>query len=420
MTTTDDIDHRFAAPHVDIEAMEGFNTAYWSQAVLNDGPLRIDPVSEAFWEYKSGVWVENRKVIAQRLPPRMGRYYRHGNLSHVADYLSAKLLRDGFVIHPDQPDTEYISLPQGLFEIDGGAVYPHDDEILTLYRLQHNPTNEPTPEFDRFLADVLHDGDQDRVLDILAYLISPGNPLQKAVMFSGRGRNGKGVLLTLIEEIVGTENVGSVSLSEISTRFAASDLYGKAINIVGDIDGDHLTHTGTFKKATGGDLVRMDRKHATAFTARVWAVPVFSANAIPTSADTSHGYLRRWEVIEFPRTFDGTDTTILDRLREELPAITGKLLRRIVDHPFQIRESEPGKRAHDTFANRSDPVRTWLSETELTGFTERKDAFTDYKYWIEDGNGKTALTKGNFYTRVSAVLGEPVTVKGSRGWNFAT
>ncbi|MCB0933300.1 MAG: hypothetical protein KDB71_15550 [Mycobacterium sp.] len=387
--------------------------------MLADGPIRVDPISDAFWEYDNGVWKESRKVVARRLPRKIGRTFRTPDTTTVANYLYSKLFNDGELIQPDWPDTRYISVPSGLFHIESGEIHPHDSHVVTTYQLQVEPDfDAPTPEFDLFLKSVLHPGDPERVLDILAYLLVPGNPRQKAVMFSGSGRNGKGVLLRLVESMIGKQNAAHVSLQELSTRFAASDLYGVPINIVGDIDGEHITHTGKFKQITGEDTVRMDVKNAKPFKGRVWAVPVFSANQIPTSADTSHGYLRRWEVVEFPNQFDGSDTDLESRLSAELPAITGKLLAHAVAHPFQIRESDPGQRAHAVFANRSDPVRTWLEETTLKNFQERQRVYADYRNWIEDGNGKNALTKGNFYARVAAVLGEPKTRKGVRGWEF--
>ncbi|MGW8815503.1 DNA primase family protein [Gordonia terrae] len=409
---------RFTEGHVDPETSNGFNPVLWARVVRQDGPIRFDPVSGALWEYSDGVWAESRDVVKDRLPLRMGRNYRRGAVEHVRDRLIAEMKRDREFITPDRPDTRYVSLPSGLLDIEAGKIVAHDPEVVTTYQLQVEPETGPTPEFDRFLTDVLHPGDVDRVLDILAYLLLPGNPGQKAVMFSGHGRNGKGVLLQLIESIIGRHNAATVSLQELGTRFAAADLYGVPINIVGDIDGEHIANTGRFKQMTGGDTVRMDVKGAEAFSAKVWAVPVFSANQIPTSADTSHGYLRRWEVVEFPNTFDGSDTTLLDRLLAELPAITSKLLRHAAAHPFEIRESEPGRKAHDAFANRSDPVRSWLSETELSGFTERKDAYVDYTLWIDDGNGKTALTRNNFCARVSAVLGPARKRRGQFGWEF--
>lgn len=419
---THEIHPRFVNANVDPEDQHGFNPVAWSNVVEAEKPVRIDALSGAFWSYESGVWSEDRKVVETVLPRKMGKHYRRPkHLGTVTDMLRSSLTNREMYIHPDQPETRYISLPEGLYNVQTGSIEDHDAEVLTTYQLQVDPVfDEPTPELDMFLDSVLHPGDWERVLDILAYLLMPGNPAQKAVMFTGRGRNGKGVLLQVIESLIGSQNAASVSLQDLGTRFAAADLYGVPINIVGDIDGEHIAHTGRFKQATGGDLLRMDRKHADAFAAKVWAVPVFSANTIPTSADTSHGYLRRWEVVEFPNTFDGSDTGLLDRLLAELPAIAGTLLRHAAADPYQIRTSGPGDRAKAEFANRSDPVRSWLEDSELTGFVERKDAYVDYLHWIDTGNGKTALLKRNFYDRLTAVLGDPKVVRGQRGWTFDT
>jgi len=417
---THDVHPRFAGQIVDPEDQRGFNPVAWSRVVQAERPIRLDPVSGALWSYSGGVWREDRNAIADILPMRMGKLYRGPkHLGTVTDRVRAELKHFDRHISPDQPADRYVSLPSGLFDFASGEVVSHDPEALVTYQIAVEPEFcSPTPEFDKFLSDVLHPGDQDRVLDVLAYLLRPGNPQQRAVLFTGSGRNGKSVLLGLIESIVGRPNIAAVPLQRLGTRFAAARLYGKAINLVGEIDGGHVENTSAFKQMTGGDAVDMDVKNAQAFTAHVWAVPVFSANIIPTSADTSDGYLRRWEIVEFPNTFDGSDTTIADRLHAERAAIAGKLLRRAAAVAFTIRSSEPGDAAKATFAKRSDPVRAWLAETELTGFVERKEAYRAYAAWIEDGNGKNALTKIRFYERVSAALGSPKTVRGARGWDF--
>lgn len=405
---------------VDPEDMKGFNPVAWAGVLQSERPIRLDPVSGALWSYTAGAWREDRDVVSDILPWKMGKTYRrHKHLSTVVDTLRADLKRRELFIYPDQADDRYVSLPSGLFDFTTGDVVPHDPDALITYQLAVDPEFcAPTPEFDRFLADVLHPGDQDRVLDTLAYLVRPGNPLQRAVLFTGSGRNGKSVLLGLIEAIVGRQSMAAVPLQRLGTRFAAARLYGKAINLVGDIDGGHIENPGAFKQMTGGDLVDMDVKHAQAFAAHVWAVPVFSANQIPTSSDTGDSYLRRWEIVEFPNTFDGSDTTIMDRLLAERAAIAGKLLRRAAALAFSIRSSGPGDQAKATFANRSDAVRSWLSESTLSGFVERKTAYAEYTYWVDDSGIKRPLTRNRFYERVAAVLGPAKIVRGLRGWEM--
>ncbi|OBH17238.1 DNA primase family protein [Mycolicibacter sinensis] len=407
---------------IDAEDMRGFNPVAWSKVIQDERPIRLDPVSGALWSYGNGVWSEDRGAVADILPMKMGKSYRRPkHLGTVTDRLRAELKHDQRFIRPDQPSDRYVSLPSGLFDFHTADVVPHNPDELVTYQLAVEPEFfADTPEFDEFLSQVLHPGDTDRVLDILAYLVRPGNPLQRAVMFTGTGRNGKSVLLRVVESIVGQQSMAAVALQRLSTRFAAARLYGKAINLVGEIDGGHVENTGAFKQITGGDLVEMDVKNAQAFAAHVWAVPVFSANQIPTSSDTSDGYLRRWEIVEFPNTFDGSDTTVMDRLLAERAAIAGKLLCRAAATGFSIRRSVPGDAAAETFAKRSDPVRAWLSECDLSGFVERPRVYDLYKLWIEDGNGSVSrmLTRNKFYERVAVVMGTAKPIRGLRGWEF--
>lgn len=321
-----EVNRRFVNQHTNIEDQGNWNPPYWAGAVMRNRPVRLDPTSKAFWSYSKGVWREDREVVERRLPSMLANRFRNRQIADVKGYMFSKLHKDDLVIYPDRPDTRYISLPSGLYNIGTGEIEDHTSDVLATYQLQADPDfGSEIPMFVNFVREVVHADDVDRVLDILAYLIMPGNKHQKAVMFVGSGRNGKGVLLDLIESIVGRQHTSHVSLKDLAGQFASSELYGKVLNIVGDIDGDHITSTGKFKQITGEDTVRMDVKHQTAFSAKVWAVPVFSANLIPTSADTSDGYLRRWEVVEFPHKIENPDPALKEKLRAEIPGIIGYL-----------------------------------------------------------------------------------------------
>lgn len=393
----------------------GFNTAGWTRKLRSRVSVRLDPISRAFWVYEDGVWRESREVVADVLPLMMGRYQK-SYAANVSDRLRAELLSEKCFVTPDRPDPRYVSLPSGLYEIATGKVVEHDPGVMALYQLTADPVfDAPTPEFDRFLESVLVPGDRERVLDILAYLIGPGNPQQRAVMLHGTGRNGKGVLLSLLTEAFGNHQISTVALNQMSSRFSASRLYGKPLNLVGDIDAGHIKDTGVFKQITGGDPVEMDVKHHQAFTATVWAVPVFSANRLPSFSDSSHGNYRRWVVVDFPNQFDGSDVTLKDRLAAELPAILGKLLQRLTENGMVIRDSEPGNKALDRFMRRSDPVREWLSENEAEGFHTTAEAFARYKAWCEEQNRK-APNLPAFRDRMRELLGKEVRRRHGRGW----
>ena len=131
---------------------------------------------------------------------------------------------------------------------------------------------------------------------------------EKAVMLIGPGRNGKSVLIKLIEALVGQENVSHASLQELlGDRFAGADLSCKLVNTYAYLEADKLINTGRFKTLVSGDSIRVQKKHQYAFSFRNYAKLIFSTNKIPESEDRSYAYYRRWVILSFDRVFEGQD-----------------------------------------------------------------------------------------------------------------
>jgi uncharacterized protein DUF5906 len=61
-----------------------------------------------------------------------------------------------------------------------------------------------------------------------------------------------------------------------------------------DHPSEHLASTSTFKEITGGDKLVGERKFCDSFEVSIVARLVFSANHLPRSSDSSHGFFRRW------------------------------------------------------------------------------------------------------------------------------
>jgi phage/plasmid-associated DNA primase len=58
-----------------------------------------------------------------------------------------------------------------------------------------------------------------------------------------------------------------------------------------------IEHTDLFKHATGGDLIRAEFKFRDAFSFRCYALPLFSANELPRTADQTDAWFDRWIII---------------------------------------------------------------------------------------------------------------------------
>jgi putative DNA primase/helicase len=172
-----------------------------------------------------------------------------------------------------------------------------------------------------------------------------------------------------------------------------------------------------FKAITGQDQITAEHKGRDAFDFTPWAVPMFSANKVPPSADVTQGYLSRWLVIPFPNDFTGREDRHLDaRLttKAELQGIAAKAmpaLRSLLERgDFQLPAS--GLKARDEFGRRVDQVRMWVDECCYLGdaqlFAPRTELCRYYRDWtIRDGH--KAVKASEFYDRLDTLPGVKAT-----------
>jgi len=153
------------------------------------------------------------------------------------------------------------------------------------------------------------------LFEVLGYTLYPRHDLHKAVMLLGDGSNGKSTYLRLVREVLGSHNVVSIPLQDLTnekSRFTAAQLYRKLANIYADLPSAALKSTGVFKILTGEDPITADRKFREPITFINYAKLLFSANELPKVFDMTDAFWRRWIVIEFPNKFP-EDPTFFER-----------------------------------------------------------------------------------------------------------
>jgi len=166
--------------------------------------------------------------------------------------------------------------------------------------------------------------------EIVGYTLLAGEyPLNKAVMLVGSGKNGKSTYLGLLTRLLGSWNVVSVKLQELTSdrvRFSVANLYGKLANVFADLPSEALRSTGLFKVLTGEDPVTADRKYRDPITFRNYAKMLFSTNELPKVYDMSTAFWRRWLVVEFPNEFPPNEGFKKVLYGELLPKYASKVL----------------------------------------------------------------------------------------------
>jgi P4 family phage/plasmid primase-like protien len=404
----------------------GLQAATLAGDVLALGPLR-QGTDHIMWTYGAGVWRPDRRVVRNRAARLMGERYRPSHGHNAEEIVLAYV--DTITC---DPIPQLVNFRNGLLDWaapGGPALLPHTPDVPSTVQLavDYDP-GAHCPAFEKFLHEVLPPDMVETAWELVGYLMYSGNPLHKAVMLSGQGRNGKGTFLRVMLSLLGRRNVTTVSLHDlVNTRFTTASLFGKLANIAGDIDAGYLENTATFKAITGGDTISAEHKGRDRFDFTPWAVPVFSANKIPASADTTSGYLDRWLVVPFPNSFSGREDRWLDaklHTDEELRGIAARGIAALAGllerGDFEL--SESALAAREDFVRRVDQVRTWLSDCAHISTAEphhpwvaRTELYEAYKRWaVRDGH--KALRASEFYDRIEAAGAEPAIVHGTRGF----
>lgn len=221
-----------------------------------------------------------------------------------------------------------IPLENGVLDIDAGALAPYDHDkhhFLAFLPLRHDPA-ATCPAFDRFVEGTVAEARWRVVYEMFGYCLWRDYTYKKAIMLTASGDNGKSILLDVLEEFLGADNIANQPLAQLSeSRFAAAALKDKLANIGADLPDRAVKETGMFKMLTGHDTLSYERKGQDASSFRNHAKLIFSANKIPDARDTTEAYFSRWVIVEFPWTFVRDPKTPTQKKARDRKELTGEL-----------------------------------------------------------------------------------------------
>jgi len=254
-----------------------------------------------------------------------------GVLSEVKPWLPPKSERDF------DADPTILPLQNGeVADLRLGFIRTMQREDCQTKRIPIQPVDSPTPRWDRFLREITcADSELAAYLVRLMALCVTGKALHLLIFFYGRGRNGKGVLLRLLEKILGRE-LFAISLrpEDVEYRRGSEDrnkrlmgrLRGQRLAYTGETVSGHLDWT-LLKMLTGGDtLAGADLYKNTEGFAPSHTL-ILTTNDRPTLPPTV-AFKERLRFVPFNGDFSKSkDFTLEDDLAREIPGILWRLIK---------------------------------------------------------------------------------------------
>jgi putative DNA primase/helicase len=361
------------------------------------------------WRYYRGVYLPDGEAVArQRVGQLLANRYRSSHRAVVVEMLGMGAPRDA----SDMP-ARWVNCANGLLDWMTGELDAHTPDVFATSQLPVDWTpSARCPTVDAWLAEVVEADVIELVWEIIGMALYAGEPFHRAIMLSGPGRNGKGTLLRLIEALVGAAHCAGVTLQQLAEdRFASAQLFGKTVNLAGDLDARAISSTGVFKMVTGGDSITAQRKYGQLFDFTNRALMIFAANEIPVANDHTLGYESRWVVVPMQRVTlaPGTeDKTLEARMRAELGGVLVRAVAGLRSAMVRGDFMRPASvvAATDAFRRSSNPIHAFADEClEVTGMptddVARAAVYAAYQAWCLR-NGHRPLASRRFWPDLSA------------------
>jgi putative DNA primase/helicase len=349
--------------------------------------------------------------------------FSKSSLNELIHYAIGDALVNSEKARVDQ--VKYLTLQNGLYDLDAGKLIGHSRDIFTTNLLPYNyDPKAACPRFIQFLQEIFENDQEkiDFVQEAVGYAFHKSLPTPAMFFLVGGGSNGKSVFINTIANLVGKENTCNVSFNALSNEYYVLELFQKMINISGETPQGKCINTDAVKAATSGDWITGRELYKAPMKFRPFAKHFLAMNKPPVISDQSHGMWRRIWVLEFNRRFTekDMDRQLEEKLVGELSGIFNWALagyNKLKEKKFALNEAQSMKMSKKEYRDEmnSDSVRSfekkYLVKSEnpkdLVILTEAYDVYMTYC----QAEGKSDMQAKNDFKKMLIDVG--YTIKSS-------
>lgn len=270
-----------------------------------------------FWSENESRWIDaDNTDVMVLIDTKLGITGYTNDSKITTQYMNA-FKRTGRRYMPKEVPTEFVQFGNTVYNIKTQEQIKASSEYFLINTIPHEVSDDDsTPEIDKFLEEWVGSEYVLTAKQIIAYCCLNDYPINRIFVFTGGGSNGKSTFLDLIEKFIGSRNICSTSLDQLTeNRFEAYNLFGKKVALIGETNFGLLQKTELIKRLSGRDTITFEAKNKGAFFGKNTAKLIISSNSLPTSDDTSDGFYRRFLILDFPNQYKEV-SNILDRIPE--------------------------------------------------------------------------------------------------------
>lgn len=288
---------------------------------------------------------------------------------------------------------DFINLKNGMLQLSTMKLFEHSKEYYSTVQLPFEyDQNASCEQFQNYLVSVF-EGDEERIRllqEWFGYLLTCETRAQKALVLYGSGSNGKGVCSSIIEALVGRENISYASLADLSNQFIRATLFDKQLVMCSENEISSF-NTQYFKQIVGGDTcITASHKNKKPFEFFPYCKVVMSTNNLPDTRDRTDGFYRRLQFIHFSKYFseEEKDVNLTEKLKTELPGILNWALvglQRLRENDYRFSHCKSSDRLLHEYRVEQNPFLEFVSECLNVDTPQSKEenkiVYNSFKDW---------------------------------------
>jgi putative DNA primase/helicase len=276
-------------------------------------------------------------------------------------------------------DRDLIAVNNGLFDYRTKELRPFNPDYVFLSKARVDYDRNAlspgiqTPDGDTWEVEewmkTLSDDDEivDLLWQILGAIVRPHVRWNKSAWFySVQGNNGKGTLVELMRNLVGTASYASIPISDFGKDFLLEPLTRASAILVDENDvGTFIDRAANLKAIITNDVISINRKYKTPIAYQFWGFMVQCLNEFPRIKDKSESFYRRQLFVPFTKSFTGAEKRYIKDDYVARDEVLKYVLKRVLHMDYHVlSEPEATRLVLEEYKGFNDPVRSFWEEFE--------------------------------------------------------
>lgn len=305
----------------------------------------------------------------------------------------------------------------------GRFIEHNPDHMLTVQLSTEFDRDATCPQWDAALRVIFRENEdaEDMIRhlhEVMGYVLQPTRELAAWVMFYGTGSNGKSLIASVLQTLLGVKSwVGKplAGMDRNSNAHLEAGLVGKLMLLDDDYDKNSMLPDGALKKLSEAKGMTANPKHGAEFNFVARTTPFLLVNHWPKTRDMSFGLERRALVFHFNTTIaEGEKDVSLERriAESELSGVLNHAIagwKRLQERGAFL-EPTSCKVAKRTWLGKRNTLAAFVSDClevngELGAEVPALDVWSAFQLWSANDNSGLKWGRTTFYDEIASIPG---------------